>query len=521
MQINSIAIRHYRRIESLELTLPDGAVTLITGTNGAGKSSILDAVAWCMFGRTLARDDPKPIPDDRTDLAVQVETPRVAVRRCIMANRAKTLDVWIMSDTGEWVPLQAETRTKLQAKLEDIIGPYDTWRSSCVFTGDDLASSFAASTDKQRKQLLETMLGFNVFDDMLAKARKHAKAVGVELSQTIAKHAELKGQATAMEALLGGWPDIEEITARFEQAQAERAGAYTAYQAVNQELVELRQHASKLQWAASKAKTDADIMGDDGTCVTCRQPIAPDIKEKILSRVADAERDAASAAANPRMADLEQQVTAMLERIRDLDSSIGQLRMELTAAQGQVEAHERFDAVMRDLTLTGDEMADLRVSEDAWKLLVSVLGWKGARTKLFGDVLAAVERLTNRYLAAMSRYMSVNMAVHDDKLALTVQHEGQSVRGFMSCSSGERKRIAVALLLAMAELSPSARSAALWVDEAFDRLDAEGVAGVCRAVADVSTQRKIVIITHDDAIIDTLASTATINHVLVENTHNA
>jgi DNA repair exonuclease SbcCD ATPase subunit len=93
-----------------------------------------------------------------------------------------------------------------------------------------------------------------------------------------------------------------------------------------------------------------------------------------------------------------------------------------------------------------------------------------------------------------------------DAIALLVDGAGDG-HGYRACSAGERRRLDVALLLALAEIARATSGdepGTLWLDEVFDALDDDGADAVCAAVRELCRDRCVVVITHSPRLADAL-----------------
>ncbi len=146
--------------------LPKGLMT-VTGPNGGGKSSLPEAVSYCFWGKTLRGTPPW---QEETACTVRVTNEAITVERS--RTKGKTRLEWAMADGEE--PPEYETATKAQEALEHIVGSWDVWRRSSVFSSHD-ATHFSLATDGERKRLIEAILGLDRFDPALESCRVDLK----------------------------------------------------------------------------------------------------------------------------------------------------------------------------------------------------------------------------------------------------------------------------------------------------------------------------------------------------------
>jgi len=148
-----------------------------------------------------------------------------------------------------------------------------------------------------------------------------------------------------------------------------------------------------------------------------------------------------------------------------------------------------------------------------------VLGVRGVRAHVLGEALRGIEAVANYWLAkvageglelTLDPYSEKASGGVSDAIALKVAGAGGGF-GYKAASGGERRRIDIALLLALAEVSQAASGrdgqGTLFFDEVFDALDGEGAGAVCAALAELAQTRCVVVISHSSTLVETLQPT--------------
>jgi len=106
----------------------------------------------------------------------------------------------------------------------------------------------------------------------------------------------------------------------------------------------------------------------------------------------------------------------------------------------------------------------------------------------------------------LSPYQEKKSGGVTDSISLEIEGAGGGY-GYKAASAGERRRIDVALLFALSEISSAAHgtmAGTLFVDECFDGLDSVGVPRVVEAVRELANRRAVVVISHDEDLKDLL-----------------
>lgn len=183
---------------------------VLTGHNGAGKSSLLDAITWAMWGvARTAGDQVVRVGEAEcaVELVVEVGGVTYTVRRRRSTHKSVPTSLEFSADGR---PLTCSGVRETQAAITAAMGvDYDTFAAS-AFLGQGRADVFTASTPKARKELLGEVLGLGRYDVLAVAAREAAK--------TAATQAEMHRATVAR--LEDGAGDVEDVRRQLERAEA-------------------------------------------------------------------------------------------------------------------------------------------------------------------------------------------------------------------------------------------------------------------------------------------------------------
>ena len=152
----------------------------LIGANGAGKSSLLDAITWALWGKARTRRDNDLIYLGKNDMMVQLDflhegqTYRVVRRRSKRGNSGTgRLDLFIFSDNSELVEIREGSTNLTQNRINHLLRlDYDTFVNS-AFLQQGQADAFTTQQPAKRKQILANILGLEAWDtyEKIAKDR--------------------------------------------------------------------------------------------------------------------------------------------------------------------------------------------------------------------------------------------------------------------------------------------------------------------------------------------------------------
>lgn len=520
------------------LALPTRGVVLVTGGNGSGKSSIVEGVSVALWGQTVRGTAPWSGPDGEaavvTDLA------------CAIRKRKKGKVMLDWNKQGE-PATKFENTTKAQDALESVVGPWEVWRRCSLFSSAD-ATHFSLATDGERKRLLERILGIERFDVALDACRKDLKQA--EAARDVAERGcFVEGERLRSEqrrlAEAQSWLGDDHVAT--EDVEALRAKAENLRALVEKSEADLRSMTdmsrrgatSQGELAAMARQARATLERLRGaTCPTCSQPIPQALRDKLEreAQEAQAAHEQRMAAANEELAkgaDLFDELNAERAALegklreaahayrsaklsRDRDAQVRATVADATAKVGQFELA---------LAEQEERLAQATKLRDELQACEQVLGLKGVRAHVLARALGGIEAVANVWLSRvagrelrlkLSPYTEKKTGGVSDSISLDIIGAGDG-HGYRAASGGERRRLDVALLLALAEVASAAHSGAsgtLFFDEVFDLLDPDGVQRISAVLHELAQDRCVVIVSHSDAIAQTLRSD---RHVHVDN----
>jgi len=156
----------------------------IWGDNGNGKSALIDAITWALWGKTRAKSDDDLIHSRETEMEVEFDFAVGQDRYRIIRKHAKpkrrrasgpsSLDLLIASDNGFKV-ISGDGIRQTEQKIKDILHmDYDTFINS-AFLRQGHADEFTRQPPVKRKEVLASILGLSLYDELEKQAKELAK----------------------------------------------------------------------------------------------------------------------------------------------------------------------------------------------------------------------------------------------------------------------------------------------------------------------------------------------------------
>ncbi len=522
MNVRRIILSMFMNHIATDLALPPSGVVVVTGDNGAGKSTFTEAVATALWGESL-----RGAPGWRTGVggSVTVELDDLTV---IREKRSKgTLS---FHQRGH-LPVEHETATKAQEALAPLIGPFDVWRRSSVFSSAD-AAHFTLATDAERKRLLEGVLGLDRFDPALkacraelsaALRRQQSEQAALQLAEQAAEFSSAR-LADARASLAGLAPtSVANVEERTQRLDSMIAAAAAELREAEVKLRDLASVGGDARAEARQQRAALDRLAGD-ICPTCQRSIPDELRDRLANQASWLEGKARSAelAAEGERADLRATIDDLAPEVTTLREKRGTLARDIQEASRYVRERRRLEGVVAEAEAaiaeasTGRLVATTRLAEADTEVAElqaaeKILGLRGFRATVLEQAVKGIGQIANYWLGRLSTdrqqlvlesYETLKSGATNDCIGLNIVVNAQA-RRYDACSGGERRRADVALLLALAEVASAANGrppGTLWFDEVFDALDPYGVEAVCDALADLSVGRAVVLITHNDVL---------------------
>lgn len=351
-------------------------VACLTGENGAGKSSLLDAITWALWGQARTRRDDDLIHQGQEEMQVQFDFGlarnlyRVVRRRNSRGRGQSVLDLQLHHD-GAYHSISESTIRATQDKINQLLRlDYHTFVNS-AFLVQGRADEFTVKTPNERKAILGEILGLDVWDTyeerVKERLRANAQEVGVLTAQAAEIELELARDSEYKDALITAQEEARQTTDRLraaEQAVREIDSAREAMGLKKGLLADLQRRLAKeerrLEEIRAQITRHKAIISECDAVMTAADEIAAGYRRLAEARAAEADLNLALS-----------QHARLTERQARLEGTIDATKAELAARQralvarcaelAQAAADSRLAA---ELDQTRADLAALLVVQD-------------------------------------------------------------------------------------------------------------------------------------------------------------
>ena len=503
-----------------EIKLDNKQNTLVVGENGSGKSTMLDALCFGLFGKAF-RNINKPnllnsINDKECVVEVEFDTNNKSYKliRGIKPNKFE-----IYCD-GELLNQNAAIKD-YQEHLEKFILKmnYKSF-TQIVILGSASFVPFMQLSASDRRTIIEDLLDIQIFSTMNGLL-KDRLSNNKDLTEGIKAQIQLEQQKYDLKkqfidsAKTDNQERVVQYVGEIQNSQSVVQTLHEEIGGLTQDVAQLTQQVSnkieiedkvkklgklesQIESNLSKFQKDIRFFQSNDSCPTCRQAIAMEFKETELTVLTDkaekcthglSELEQKLIAEQNKLnsiAEIQRQIQSKQVDIATKNTTIIETEKLIKRLQKQIEElkqkNESTEKLEKELNSIKDTLNnlknDLRVlieSKSYFEVASSLLKDTGIKTRVIKQYLPIINKLVNKYLASLDFFVNFNL---DESFKETIKSRHRDDFTYNNFSEGEKQRIDMALMLtwrAVAKLKNSSNTNLLILDEVFDSsLDANG-----------------------------------------------
>jgi len=531
-----------------EVDFTQNSTNLIVGTNGAGKSTILDALTFSLFGRPFRKiNKPQLINTvNEKDCIVEVEftigTAEWKVVRGIKPN------IFEIHRNGEVLD-QASASVDQQKWLEQTVLKmnYKSF-TQIVILGSSTFVPFMQLPAAHRREVIEDLLDIKIFSSMntvikekIRQIREEVKTLElkkeslfdkVEMQRNFIEELENRGNAkindnqkkianldTEVDIYMRENSSLEESIFKYIKEQEEVTGAAD-------KLRKLGNLKGKISQKVLTITTEHKFFTENMVCPTCTQEIDETFR---LYRITDAQNKAKELQSGYQELEetikseeeRERQFNILSKEITKLTHEVSQNNTKISGCQRQIRdfeseiqiltnqlknkntEHEKLESFRETLQKTYDELVVKKDSINYYDFAYGLLKDGGVKSKIIKKYLPLINQQVNRYLQMMDFYINFTL---DEEFNETVQSPIHEDFSYASFSEGEKMRIDLALLFTWREVAGfknSVNTNLLILDEVFDSsLDGFGTEEFLKIIKYTIKNANIFVISHKTGLDD-------------------
>ena len=524
------------------------STNLIIGTNGAGKSTVLDALTFSLFGKAFRKiNKPQLINSvNEKDCVVEVEFSINGTQWKIQRGiKPAIFKIWRDDNLLD----QSAAANDQQKWLEQNVLKmnYKSF-TQIVILGSSTFVPFMQLTPGNRREVIEDLLDIRIFSSMNTVIKEKIRSVKESVKVLELKKESLLEKVQMQENFIEelenrGKKNIEDKESKIGQLLVEENNWMGDNEEKNRELIELQKNLENYSGATEKLRTLGNLKGkisnkvstitkehkfftQNTVCPTCDQLIEETFR---INRIKDAQTKAKELQSGYKELEeaikeeeererqfltLSKEITSLTHgisknntqiagcqrQVRDLESEIQRITDNL--ANRNIE-HEKLTSFKDNLKTTYDELAQHKDTINYYDFSYSLLKDGGVKTKIIKKYLPLINQQVNRYLQLMDFYINFSL---DEEFSETVQSPIHEDFSYSSFSEGEKMRIDLALLFTwreVARMKNSVNTNLLIMDEVFDSsLDGVGTEDFLKIIRFIIKDANVFVISHKESLHD-------------------
>ena len=530
-----------------EIQLNKTKSTLIVGHNGSGKSTMLDAISFALFGRPHRNINKPQLINSINQKGCVVEVDFTIGQSQFKVVRGIKPGIFEIWKNGTMINQSSHSKEYQKILEQNILKLNHKSFHQVVVLGSSSFIPFMQLSSGNRRDVIEDLLDINVFSKMNVILKEKINTLKDKLKDNNYK---IDIQNTKIDTQKKYIRDItaltEENKKEYESRILQAQDRINELQAENSELSlgleeSIRESEEGLS-ALSDKRQALMLRGQDRqsnlanvrkrieffekneSCPVCDQGISDSHKHAILE---SAQQEADSIQSECREigtegSSVEEKISEtgnVLRALRHKVSELGENNVQIAGLQSQIQEYQSSidKDVSADLNKAKDDLESLttekndlfeqklHMSEDLnYDTVISeMLKDTGIKTKIIKQYLPAINKLVNQYLQVLDFFVHFNL---DESFQETIRSRHRDEFTYDSFSEGEKQRIDLALLFTWRQIAKMKNSVAtnlLILDETFDSsLDHDGVDNLLKILYTLDNDTNIFVISHKGEILD-------------------
>tara|TARA_R100000008_G_scaffold44624_1_gene25966 strand:+ start:400 stop:2112 length:1713 start_codon:yes stop_codon:yes gene_type:complete len=531
-----------------EIQLDEKSTTIVIGSNGAGKSTVLDALTFSLFNKPFRKINKPQLLNSTNEKDCLVEIEFKVGSTDWMIRRGMKPNIFEIHRNGKVLDQMADVGTQQKWLEQNVLKMNYKSFTQIVILGSSTFVPFMQLPVNSRREVIEDLLDIKIFSamnmiikDKIRTVRDQVKTLElkksslkdkVQMQQNFIEELENQAQKniadkeSKIQTLLEEENDAMNLNIKLVEEMDDFQKVMRSYESSSAMLKKLGNLKGKISNKVSTVTKEHKFFNENTVCPTCTQGIEEEFrlnkikdahnkKEELESGFQELETAIQKEEERERQfLKLSKEVTKLTNEIsqnnvkisgyqrqvRDLESEIQTITTQLENRNSEHEKLAEFNKNLRETyELLGEKKQTIQYHDFAYTLLKD----GGVKTKIIKKYLPLINQQVNKYLQMMDFYINFKL---DEEFNETVQSPIHENFSYASFSEGEKMRIDLALLFTWREVARfknSVNTNLLIMDEVFDSsLDGMGTEEFLKIVRFVIKGANIFVISHKESLHD-------------------
>ena len=525
-----------------EIDFLQNNTNLIIGTNGSGKSTMLDALTFALFNKPFRKINKSQLVNTTNERECVVEIEFNVNSREYLIRRGIKPNIFDIEVNGNPLHREADDRVNQKTLESNILKVNYKSFTQIVILGSSTFVPFMQLGTSVRREVIEDLLDIRIFSamnslikDKVRIEREKTKSLDLKKENLGDKITMQKNFIKEMEDL--GRNNIEstkskiktlqiEVDTHIEHNQLKESSISDLIKeqeevsGSGEKLVKLNNLKGKITQKVSTITKEHKFFTEHTVCPTCTQDIEEEFR---LNRIADVQNKAKDLKKGfedleetiKLEQDRERQFNKLSKEITKLNNGVSQNNTRISGCQRQIRdleseiqrftdqlanrntEHEKLKEFKTNLKKALEELSEIKEEIVHYDFAYSLLKDDGVKTKIIKKYLPFINQQVNRYLQLMDFYINFTL---DEEFSETVKSPIHEDFSYSSFSEGEKMRIDLALLFTwreVARVKNSVNTNLLILDEIFDSsLDGFGTDEFLKIIRFVVKDANVFVISH-------------------------
>ena len=529
-----------------EVDLQASKTNLIIGTNGAGKSTILDALTFSLFGKPFRKINKPMLVNSINEKELLTEIEFSIGKKEYLVRRGIKPNVFEIFCNGQ-VWNQESTLVEQQKNFEtNVLKMNYKSFTQIVVLGSSTFVPFMRLPLAQRREIIEDILDIQVFSTMNVllkdKVRENNEEIKtldydihlLEEKIDLQKKYMLELEKKNKEEITRKETKITELLQNENEFHNEIARLTEEVQKHSEEMKEVSNSTSKLkklntfllkiQSKLNNCQKEHDFFADNHVCPTCTQELDEEFRQDKINEGA-VQLNKMNTGVSDLLAEIEkeeereQKFTKLSDQVMQLNASISQSNFQITSIkkvisdiEGEIKELEgsnpdkkaefvKLEGLVKNKKQLSSAQAENKKERDTLLVASQLLKDNGIKTRIIKTYLPVMNQKINSYLQRMDFYVNFTLNENFEEI---IKSRYRDVFSYDSFSEGEKSRIDIALLLtwrSIAKLKNSVDTNLLILDEIFDSsLDQQGGSDLGWILRNFDDNSNVYVISHREQL---------------------
>ena len=532
-----------------ELNFLETPTNLVVGENGAGKSTMLDALSFALFGKAHRNINKPQLVNtiNNKDCMCEVEFTVNGVNyKIVRGLKPAKFEIW---KGGTMINQSSHAREYQEILEKNVLQMSHKSFHQIVVLGSSSFVPFMQLNSTSRRDVIEDLLDINIFSKMNMILKEKISLLKGELENNNHSIDVVKTKINAQKKYIRDLSAINTAHRKEKESEIEGLNADIAIlneanvelseevnnslPSVQTELGKFRENKQKLEKYRTQFDTqvksvvkEAKFFDEHDNCPTCDQDIGDDL------------RDSKKSAANERARELQKLMSQADKQLQEYNETIETLEVEMSDLMHKqnlmnnnmqmisrlnqnvqkiqsdlLEMSENTGDMAqanKELNVLDEELHNLTDKKYSFNELSSynrvaseLLKDSGIKTKIIKQYIPVINELTNQYLQTLDFFVHFEL---DESFKETIRSRYRDTFSYDSFSEGEKQRIDLSLLFTwrhIAKMKNSVSTNLLILDETFDSsLDGEGVDNLMKIIDTLKEDTNVFVISHKTELED-------------------